>query len=428
MSAAERLQAITGESAAEWVAIEALRPWKDNPRKNDGEPVRKVAESIQRFGFGAPILARRENGEIIAGHTRWKAAKKLGLDRVPVRYLDLDPADAHLLAVADNRVAAEATWDDAMLAAILADLKAQGHELEATGFDAAELDKLLADATGGPGAEAPEPEISRADELREKWGTEPGQRWLTPSRTAPGGCHVLLCGDSAAEADVARVMGAERAHAMWTDPPYGVAYVGKTKAALTIANDDLKGDALREFLVRCFSSAAKGALKEGSAVYVAHPAGALSLEFLLAFREVGWRLHQTLVWRKDSFVLGHADYHYAHEPILFGYVPGGGRRGRGGEGWYGDNAQSTVFEVPKPRSNDEHPTMKPVELVATMLRNSVPVGGIVYEPFSGSGTTLVAAEGAGRVGRGIEIDPKYVAVALERLSAMGLQPELDAAA
>jgi DNA modification methylase len=244
----------------------------------------------------------------------------------------------------------------------------------------------------------------------------------------PGGRHVLLCGDSAAEADVARVMGQDRANAMWTDPPYGVAYVGKTKAALTIANDNLKGDALREFLVRCFASAAKCALTEGSAVYVAHPAGALSLEFLLAFREVGWRLHQTLVWKKDSFVLGHADYHYAHEPILFGYVPGAGRRGRGGEGWYGDNAQSSVFEVPKPRSNDEHPTMKPVELVATMLRNSVPVGGIVYEPFSGSGTTLVAAEGAGRVGRGIEIDPKYVAVALERLSAMGLEPALDAAA
>jgi DNA modification methylase len=211
-----------------------------------------------------------------------------------------------------------------------------------------------------------------------------------------------------------------------SDPPYGVAYVGKNKAALTIANDDLKGDALREFLVRCFSAAGRIALTEGAAVYVAHPAGALSLEFLLAFREVGWRLHQTLVWKKDSFVLGYADYHYAHEPILFGYVPGGGRRGRGGEGWYGDNAQSTVFEVPKPRSNEEHPTMKPVELVATMLRNSVPVGGIVFEPFSGSGTTLVAAESTGRVGRGIELDPKYVAVALERLSGMGLDPKLDA--
>lgn len=232
---------LTGEPAAEWVAIDALRPWKDNPRKNDGEPVRKVAESIQRFGFGAPILARRENGEIIAGHTRWKAAKKLGLDRVPVRYLDLDPADAHLLAVADNRVAAEATWDDAMLAAVLVGLTAQGHEVAATGFDDAVLDKLIADATGGPGAEAPEPEIK----LREKWGTATGQRWLTPSRTAPGGRHVLLCGDSAAEADVARVMGAERAHAMWTDPPYGVAYVGKTKAGSTARSSPTSWSRLR---------------------------------------------------------------------------------------------------------------------------------------------------------------------------------------
>ena len=135
------------EAAAVWVPIDVLHPWKDNPRKNDGEPVRKVADSIRRFGFGAPILARRENGEIIAGHTRWKAAKKLGMDRVPVRYLDLDPAQAHLLAVADNRVAEEAKWDDAMLGAVLAELKNAGEELAATGMDEDELARLLGDAT-----------------------------------------------------------------------------------------------------------------------------------------------------------------------------------------------------------------------------------------------------------------------------------------
>ena len=221
-------------------------------------------------------------------------------------------------------------------------------------------------------------------------------------------------------------MGDERAECMWTDPPYGVAYVGKTKAKLTLANDTLAGNKLFDFLSACFLAADQHALQRGAAIYhVAHPAaGALSLQFLLAFEHTGWRLHQTLVWVKDSMVLGHSDYHYRHEPILFGYTPGkSGRRGRGGDGWYGDNAQTTVFEVPRPKSSDEHPTMKPPELVAAMLRNSAPPAGLVYEPFSGSGSTMAACEATGRVCRAIEIDPKYVAVALERMSASGLQPE-----
>lgn len=133
------------EQAAEWVPIGSLRPWADNPRKNDGAPVKKVAESIRRFGFASPIIARRENGEIIAGHTRWKAAQELGLDRVPVRFMDLDPADAKLLAIADNRVAEEADWDEAVLAKILGELEADGVDLSVTGFDDGEVNRLLAE-------------------------------------------------------------------------------------------------------------------------------------------------------------------------------------------------------------------------------------------------------------------------------------------
>ena len=417
--------AITGptETAAEWVPITAIRPWKDNPRKNDGEPVRKVVESIRRFGFGAPILARKANGEIIAGHTRWKAAQELGLDRVPVRFLDLDPADAHLLALADNRIGEEAGWDDEVLAAVLAELKAHDADLAATGFSDDELAKLLADvAANTEPTDVPDPELSKADELREKWGTEAGQLWETPSRSAAGKAHRILCGDSIDAEDVARVMGDERADVVWTDPPYGVKYVGKTRAKLTIANDELKGKGLFDFLAACFTAADKHALKEGAAIYVAHPGGSLALQFLLAFEHVAWHLHETLVWVKDSMVLGHSDYHWRHEPLLFGYKPGTGRRGRGGTGWYGDNAQTTVFEVPRPKASEEHPTMKPVELIIPMVRNSSPPGGTVYEPFSGSGSTMAACEGTGRVCRALEIDPKYVAVALERMSAMGLTP------
>ena len=288
------------EPAAEWVDTAALRPWKDNPRAND-DAVAAVAESIRRFGFGAPILARRANSEIIAGHTRWKAAQKLGLDRVPVRFLDLDPVNAHLLALADNRLAEEASWDDEMLAAVLADLKAQQADLAATGFSDEEIAKLLSDLAGSQDSgDTPEPELSRADELRAKWGTELGQLWTVESRAAPGKAHRLLCGDSTKGDDVDRLMGSERADCLWGDPPYGVAYVGKTKAKLTLANDRLTGERLFEFLSACFLAADKHALKPGAAIYIAHPGGALALQFMLAFEHAGWRLHETLVWVKDS--------------------------------------------------------------------------------------------------------------------------------
>lgn len=415
----------TREPAAEWVPIEAVRPWADNPRKNEGEPVRKVAESIKRFGFGAPILARAENKEIIAGHTRWLAAKELGLDRVPVRFMDLDPADAKLLALADNRIAEEASWDDEKLAQILAELRAQDVALVAFGFDDEEIERLVSKAIPLPDEiEAPEPQVSKADELRKKWRVEPGQIWEIPSAASRGKVHRIVCGDSRNAADLERLMRDERADMCWTDPPYGVAYVGKGPDALTIENDRLDASELFELLAAVFTAADKGALKRGAAVYVAHPAGPQSLQFHLAFEHVGWRIHQGLVWLKSVMVLSHSDYHFKHEPILFGYVPGAeGRRGRGGDGWYGDNSQTTVFEADRPRANDLHPTMKPIELVAPMVRNSAPVGGLVFEPFSGSGSTMVASEVAGRVCRAVEIDPKYVAVTLERMSEMGLKPE-----
>jgi DNA modification methylase len=418
------------EAAAEWVPLSAVHPWRDNPRKNDGEPVRKVAASIRRFGFGAPILARRADGEIIAGHTRWKAAKELGLERVPVRFLDLDPADAHLLAVADNRLAEDASWDDEMLAAVLADLRAQERDLASTGFSDDEIGKLVTDTLGpnaGTESDTPDVELSRADELLKKWGVEPGQLWEIPSLSTAGKTHRLLCGDSTRPEHVARLMGDARASAMWTDPPYGVAYEGKTSAKLRIDNDNLSASQLFDFLVAAFSVADERALDRGAAIYVAHPAGDKVVQFFLAFEHVGWKLVQTLVWVKDVMVLGHADYHYKHEPLIYGRAPGApGRRGRGGEFWYGDHAQVSVFEIPRPRANVEHPTMKPVELVTAMLRNSAPVGGLVYEPFSGSGTTMAASESIGRVCNALELDPKYVAVALERMSAAGLTPTLAA--
>lgn len=400
------------ESAAEWVALDALRPWGDNPRKNDGEPVRKVAESIKRFGFGAPIVARKANGEIIAGHTRWKAAQSLGLDRVPVRFVDLDPADAHLLALADNRVAEAAEWE---IPALLEQLSNYGLDaVAAAGWSQEDLAKLAANIDPGPMNED-EPPVNRGDELRKEWNVESGQLWGL-------GDHRLLCGDSTKRDDVERAMGSDVADMMWTDPPYGVSYVGKTKSALTIHNDG--ADDLGQLLTGAFARA-NDVLRDGAAIYVAHPAGALSVVFGTAFLAAGWRIHQGLVWAKDSMVLGHSDYHYKHEPILYGFKPGGGRRGRGGSGWFGDNAQTSILDVPRPSRSEEHPTMKPVALVAIMISNSSAPGQVVYEPFSGSGTTLLCCEQLGRRCRAIEISPNYVAVTLQRFKdATGENPVL----
>ncbi len=207
-------------------------------------------------------------------------------------------------------------------------------------------------------------------------------------------------------------MGAEQASCVWTDPPYGVNYEGGTKAKLTIKNDH--PDGLKTLLLEAFA-AMDGVLVPGGAIYLAHPAGAGSIVFGEAFLAQGWRLHQTLVWVKSKLVPGHSDYHYRHEPILFGYKPAPeGRRGRGSRGWYGDNSASSVFEVDTPLRNADHPTSKPVALVEAMVRNSSRTGEIVLDGFLGSGSTLIACEQLGRRCFGIDLDPRYVDVAVRR--------------
>jgi DNA modification methylase len=196
---------------------------------------------------------------------------------------------------------------------------------------------------------------------------------------------------------------------------YGVSYTGKTARALTIQND--AADGLDQLLAEAFA-AVDGHLVAGARLYVAHPAGALSAKFIAAFLDQGWRLAQTLVWLKDSMVLGHADYHYRHEPILYGYKPGSGRLGRGGKGWYGDDAQTSVFEVSRPKAAREHPTMKPPALIEAALGNSTRRNHVVLDPFAGSGSTLVACELTGRQARLIELDPGYCDVILVRFEAL----------
>jgi site-specific DNA-methyltransferase (adenine-specific) len=226
------------------------------------------------------------------------------------------------------------------------------------------------------------------------------------------GDHRLLCGDSTDASDVGPLTNGALADCLWTDPPYGVAYEGKTERHLRIRNDD--PETSDDVIAGAFRLAPLG---PSSPFYVSAPAGPRSSAFRAAIAAAGWRLHQELVWSKGSIVLGHSDYQYAHEPILYGYTAGAGRPGRGrhpGSHWYGDNSESSVLEYPKPAANRDHPTAKPVALVARCLRNSTRPGDLVYEPFAGSGTTLIAAEQLGRRCVAMEVDPRYAQVTIER--------------
>ena len=381
------------------VPITSLHPHPRNPRRGDLEAVK---ESLRHHGQYRPIVANRPTGEVLAGNHVLRAAAELGWEEIAATFVDLSDEEATRLVLVDNRTSDLAGYDDDLLVELLEGLP----DLSGTGFDQGALDDLLEEVAPPP---LEEQDLPPAPE-------EPGTRTGDLYRL---GEHRLLCGDATESRDLERLMAAEQAALLWTDPPYGVAYEGKTAARLRLRNDS--ADGLEELLERAFA-AIDAVLAPGAALYVLHPAGPLSATFLSAFLAQGWSLRQTLVWVKDSLVLGHADYHFRHEPLLYGYKPGAGRRGRGAEGWHGDNAQSSVLEVPRPRAAREHPTMKPVELVEIALRNSSARRGLVLDPFAGSGSTLVGCERLGRRARLLELDPAYCDVVVARYERLTGQP------
>jgi Predicted transcriptional regulators len=298
--------------------VERLRPLPGNPRRGD---VESVARSYSRFGQRKPIVARREGEDatVIAGNHQLAAAKELGWTHLAVVWVDDDEVTAKAFALADNRTSDLGTYDDSDLLAMLQSIERDEPELlAAASYSEDDLAALMLslDAPEGAGTDT-DPIEPPAEPL-----TQPGELILL-------GEHRLLCGDATSATNAEVLMDGGRGEIMWTDPPYGVSYVGKTKDALRIANDGHEG---LEALLRDAFAVADSVLAPGAAMYVAQPAGQLSVTFGRAFLETGWRLHQTLVWVKDSMVLGHSDYHYRHEPILFGYTQGGGKRGRGAEG------------------------------------------------------------------------------------------------
>jgi site-specific DNA-methyltransferase (adenine-specific) len=317
---------------------------------------------------------------------------------VPVLYVDLSPEEEALVLATLDPIGAMAVADDDRLRELLAEVAVDDEGLAA----------LLADLSPAE----PKAGLTDPDDVPDPHDAS----HIRPGDLFALGDHRLLCGDSTSAEDVARLMGGALADCVWTDPPYGVAYVGKTADRLTIRNDGADNVGL----VRDALALALGSCSPNAPLYCAGPAGPRMAHFIEAIVGAGWRLHQELVWVKDVFVLGHSDYHYQHEPIFYGYAPGEGRPGRGdhvGSRWHGDHRQSSVLFFPRPKRSEDHPTMKPVELVEACLSNSTIAGDSVCEPFSGSGSTLMACERLGRRCFAMEIDPKYVQVAIERWQA-----------
>lgn len=375
-----------------------LIPYAHNARTHSDEQVAQIAASIAEFGFTNPILTGSD-GVIVAGHGRLAAAQKLGLELVPVVVLDhLTPTQRRALVIADNRIAENAGWDEEMLRIELQVLQDNGFDLDLTGLDADALADLLA---GDEPDNEGQTDEDAVPEVTETPISRPGDVWIM-------GQHRLLCGDATVTESYDRLMQGGAADMVFTDPPYNVNYANSAKDKMrgkdrAILNDNL-GEGFYDFLVAALTPTVAHCR---GAIYVAMSSSELDT-LQSAFRAVGGHWSTFIIWAKNTFTLGRADYQRQYEPILYGWPEGATRH------WCGDRDQGDVWSIKKPQKNDLHPTMKPVELVERAIRNSSRPGDVVLDPFGGSGTTLIAAEKSGRIARLIELDPKYVDVIVRR--------------
>ena len=378
----------------EYRPIASLTPYARNARTHSDTQVAQIAASIKEFGFNNPVLVRE--GQIVAGHGRWLAAQRLGLDQVPTLDLShLTASQARAYVLADNQLALNAGWDSEMLALELLELRDDGVDLGLLGFE--DVDGLM----------NPEPAGGLQPGVDEDAVPEPPKKAITKlGDVITLGRHRLMCGDSTSIEAVQALGGGQMFDMLWTDPPYGVSYVGKTKDALTIENDSLDDQGLEDFL-RAALGCAFATCRAGASWYVAAPAGPLHHCFSTVLKEMGvWR--QTLNWVKNTFALGRSDYHYRHEPIFYGWKEGAAHF------FVDDRTQDTILEYDKPSRNAEHPTMKPVALVERCISNSSKPGESVLDLFGGSGSTLIACEKVGRRAFLMELDPVYCDVIVAR--------------
>ena len=385
-------------------SITELKLLPGNPRRGDIEAVKR---SLEAFGQRKPIVVRRTDNVVIAGNHTLQAAQALGWDEIAVVWVDDDEVTSKAFALADNRTAELGDYDEEALADLINDVGSLNPGLlESSGWDDKAVQELLDRVEQ---VELP----TDADDVPDKAPsiTNAGDVWLL-------GKHRVMCGDSTISDQVKQLMDGLEADLVWTDPPYGVAYIGKTKDALTIENDDMDIDALQEFLTKAFT-AGHDVTKKGGCWYVAAPSGNIFQAFSIPLTNLGiWR--HTLVWVKDSLVMGRADYHYKHESIFYGWKEGAAHQAPP------DRKQDTVWEIPRPKRSAEHPTMKPVELIAKAIKNSTNQNQIVLDLFGGSGSTLIAAEETNRIAYLMELDPKYVDVICARFQKLtGVLPVLE---
>lgn len=369
-------------------SVDDIIPYVNNPRNNE-PAVDKVASSIKNFGFKVPIILDKD-GEIVAGHTRLRAAEKLGMDEVPCIVAD-DLTDEQVKAfrLADNKVSEFAEWDEQLLKIEL-DLIG---EIDMLDFGFEDIDFNLEEV------EEDDYEVEVPEEPKSK----PGDVYQL-------GNHRLMCGDSTSIDDVLQLMDGKKVDLFLTDPPYNVNYTGKTKDALKIENDKKEDGEFRQFLVDAFSTAHE-VMKEGAVFYIWH-ADSEGYNFRGACNDVGLPVRQCLIWNKNSMVMGRQDYHWKHEPCLYGWKPGAGHL------WASDRKQTTILDFDRPTANKEHPTMKPVRLFDYQIQNNTKKEDVVLDLFGGSGTTVIACEQNGRHAYTMELDPKYVDVIVDRWEEM----------
>ena len=374
-----------------------LEPYSGNARTHSDEQIAQIAASIEEFGFTNPILADGE-GVIIAGHGRLMAAQRLGLEKVPVITLDhLTDAQRRALVIADNKIAENAGWNEETLRLEIEALHELEFDIDLIGFSDEELDDMLGELDGGPeGAVDGEDDVP---ETPEDPVSQPGDLWIL-------GNHRLLCGSSTVATDVERLLGTVKPLLMVTDPPYGVEYdpswrnqagAAKTKRTGKVLNDD-RADWREAW-----------ALFPGDVAYVWH-ADRYAVDVALGLESSGFKIRAQIIWAKDRLVLSRGDYHYQHEPCWYAVK----KTGKGH--WAGDRKQTTLWQIANKDQDAEtvHGTQKPVECMRRPILNNSSPGQAVYEPFMGSGTTLIAAETTGRACHGIELNPAYVDVAVER--------------
>lgn len=375
--------------------IAALSPAKYNPRKDlkPGDPAyEKIRRSLHEFGYVDPVIWNEVTGNIVGGHQRYKVLVAEGAAEIDCVVVHIEnPQEEKALNIALNKAVGE--WEPVALADLLKDLQDSGYDVDATGFDAAEIDDLFSQVHD---KEVHDDDCDIDPEQIEPF-VQPGDLWML-------GKHRMMCGDATSEEDTAHLMDGDKANLVVTDPPYNVAY--ESADGKKIQNDSMADGQFYEFLLAAFRNMAAH-MAEGGSAYIFH-ADTEGLNFRRAFKEAGFHISGVCIWVKNSLVLGRSPYQWQHEPVLFGWLPNGKHR------WFSDRKQSTVWNFDKPRRSKEHPTMKPIPLLAYPIRNSSAPNGIVLDLFGGSGSTLMACEQTDRICRTMELDPKYATAIVMR--------------